>query len=207
MLEYVMFELPGWTKQNSSHSQRQNAREPKVPLPQVFWPLICQLMFSDIYLMRSFLHTFRTLGYFWPNYLLAPTNREEKQLYNKTALLKTLEAPFHSKAILPFLQEYLYFTGILGFKQVLKAGFTFVKFKSEGSPLILESYCWLKMNSMLLYYKWLLRFAVITRDRRKHLDLRITPLDFTLLWVFFPTYRQIKKLKDLLWPRKTGRRT
>lgn len=38
-----------------------------------------------IVLMRSLLNTFCGLGYFCPNYLLAPTHCEDKQLYNKTA--------------------------------------------------------------------------------------------------------------------------
>lgn len=31
-LEYVIFDLPGWIEQNSNPSQRQHAREPKIPL-------------------------------------------------------------------------------------------------------------------------------------------------------------------------------
>lgn len=111
VLEYVMSNLPGWTEQNSSPSQRQNSREPKIPLSWVTSGhsssnLSFQDQFSDSYLMRRFLHTFCSLCYFCLNNLLAPTHCEEKQLYDKTALLKAPEAPFHPKAILPFLQEH-----------------------------------------------------------------------------------------------------
>lgn len=111
LLVYVTFHLPGWIEQSSSPSLRQNSREPKTPLSWVTSGhspsnLSFQDQFSDSYLMRSFLYTFCSLGYFCPNTLLAPTHWEEKQLYDKTALLKALEAPFHSKAILPFLQEH-----------------------------------------------------------------------------------------------------
>lgn len=109
-------------------------------------------------------------------------------------------------------RTYLYITGILWyFKQVLKAGFIFGgsvklrKLKSEGSPLILESYCWLKMNNMLLYYKWLVRFAVITRDSGKHPDLRIIPLTFTLCGFSFLYTGRLKNWKifcDLQKPAK-----
>lgn len=105
-----------------------------------------QDQFSDSYLMRRFLYTFCSLGYFCPYNLLALTHCEEKQLYEKTGIIKSIGGTISLQSNTSILTgTYLYFTGSLYFKQVLKAGFTFggsVKFrklKSEGSPLILES--------------------------------------------------------------------
>lgn len=69
-----------------------------------------EVSFLTVVWLRSFLYTFCGLGCIYPNYLLAPTHCEEKQLYYKTALWKPLEAPFHSKAILPILHEHTCWT-------------------------------------------------------------------------------------------------
>lgn len=83
VLEYVTFDVPGWIEQNSSPSQRQNARELKIPsVSWVFWPLICKPIFSRSVFWQLFneelLKHSLCPWLFLPKYFLAPTHTVKK---------------------------------------------------------------------------------------------------------------------------------